>query len=196
MGVFDSLKESVLAKEVNLPICSLPRNTPLDVYYTYYEGKPQSHRLEFRRGQRTKFEMLLPHYAQNILQLCSVLDSQDYREAGGGVVLGFWPRFALRMTGGKIISCRDLFPGPSSEIHTPSRQASIARRYRFAYCRKGEQESVVLISSRHGRQSSTYRKGQRHEFNWLRLSLEEFTNLVEYLRSFVGGKEYYEIPKE
>ncbi len=161
----NSLKESVLGKEINLPICSLPRKPPLDVFYVYYEGKPQSHRLEFRKMTRTKFELFLPRYGEDISQLRFSVEIQECRKAGDETVFGFWPRLALWLTAGKLISCRDLFNGPSSGVHTQFGEARSAYRYRLAYCLKGTQESIILVSSRHGSQSSTYRKEQRTEYN-------------------------------
>jgi hypothetical protein len=100
MGVIDSLKESVLGKEMSLPICSLPQKTPLDIFYTYFDGKPRSHRLEFRKGSRTKFEMFLPRYGEDISQLCSAIEGREYRKTGDETVFGFWPRLALRLADG------------------------------------------------------------------------------------------------
>ncbi len=196
MGFVDSLKESVVGKEMALPICSLPRKTPLDVFYTYYVGKPRSHRLEFRKGTRTKFEIFLPRYGEDISQLCSAIEGQEYRKAGDAAVFGFWPRVALRLTAGKLISCRDISTGPSSEIHTQFGEARSAYRYRLAYCQKGAHESMVLVSSRHSGQSCAYRKGQSTEFNWIKLSLGEFRTLVEHLGSFMESKEFAKVMEQ
>ena len=186
-GFLDSLKESFMGKEVELPICSLPRRKPLNVFYTYYEGIPQSHRLEFRKKKRTKFEMFLPHYGEDISQLCSVMEGHDYRKGNDETVFGFWSHLALRLTAGKPISCRDIYSGPSSELHTQVGEARSGYRYRLAYCQKGAQEAIVIISSRHGSESSTYRKSQSTELNWLKMSLGEFRKLTEYLRSFIDS---------
>ena len=192
-GFMDSLKASVLGKEVNLPICSLPRRKPLNLFYTYYEGKPQSHRLEFRKKKRTKFEMFLPHYGEDISQLCAVMEGLEYRKVGDETVFGFWSRMAIRLTAGRPISCRDIYSGPSSELHTQFGEARSDYRYRLAYCQKGAQESIVIISSRHGSQSSAYRKGQSTEFNWLKMRLGEFRKLTEHLRSFVDSNEFAKV---
>ena len=192
-GFLDTLKKSVLGREINLPICSLSRKTPLDVFYTYYEGKPRSHRLEFRKGARTKFEMFLPHYGEDISQLRSVAEGQKYRNAGVESEFGFWLRLALRLTAGKLISSREFFTGPSSDMRARFGEASSAYRYRLAYCRKGVQEWIILVSSRHGSQSSTFRKEQRTEYNWLKLSLEEFKVVARHLDSFLNGKEFAKV---
>jgi hypothetical protein len=196
MGVIDSLKESVLGKEMSLPICSLPQKTPLDIFYTYFDGKPRSHRLEFRKGSRTKFEMFLPRYGEDISQLCSAIAGREYRKTGDETVFGFWPRLALRLTAGKLISCRDICTGPSSEIHTQFGQARSAYRYRLAYCQKGTQEAMILVSSRHGSQSSAYRKGQSTKFNWIKLSLGEYRTLVEHLQLFTGSNEFAKVKEQ
>jgi len=189
-GFIASLKDSVLGKEENLPIISFPRKKTIDVFYTYYEGKPQSHRLEFRKGKRITFEMFLPRYGKNILELCSAGEDEEYCKAGGETVFGFWSRLALRLFAGKLISCCDISSGPNSEIHTQFGEASSAIRYRFANCRKGAEESIVLVSSRHTSQSSTYRQGQKTNFNWVKMSSGEFRKLVESLRSFIGSPEF------
>lgn len=189
----DSLKESVLGKEISLPICSLSRKAPIDLFYTYYEGKPRSHRLEFRKLKRTKFEMFLPRYGEDISQLRAAVEGQGYRQAGNEDVFGFWLRLALRLTAGKLISRRDIFSGPSSEMHSRFGEARSTCRYRLAYCRKGAQESIILVSTRHGTQSSTYRKEQRTEFNWLKLSLYEFQIVAKHLDSFMNSREFADV---
>ncbi len=192
-GFLDSLKESVLGKEMTLPICSLARKTPLDVFYTYYEGKPQSHRLEFRKGKRTKFEMFLPLYRESIAQLCLTVEDQNYRKAGEETVFGFWPRVILRFSLGTLVSCRDIFDGPSSSLRTSLGEADSRYRYRLAYGRKGVQELIVLVSSRHTSHLGANRKGKRTEFSWIKLSLGEFRQLVEHLQTFLNSKEFTEI---
>ncbi len=192
-GFLDSLKESALGKEMNLPICSLPRKTPLNVFYTYYEGKPRSHRLEFRQGKRTKFEMFLPLYRESIAQLCLTVEDQDYRKAREETVFGFWPRVILRFSLGTLVSCKDILDGPSSSLRTSLGEADSRYRYRLAYGRKGVQESIVLVSSRHSRHFGANRKSKRTEFNWIKLSLGEFRELVEHLKTFLGSKEFSEI---
>jgi hypothetical protein len=189
-GFLASLKESILGKAVNLPICTLSRRKPLHVFYKYYQDKPRSHRLEFRKGKRPTFEMSLPCYGENIEQLCAAAEGQENRKSEGETVFGFWQRVILRFSLGQLISCRDIFDRPSSELHTPFGDAFSHYRYRLAYGRKGVLESIVLVSSRHSRQSGTYRKEQKHDFNWLKLSLGELEQLVAHLRSFTGGKEF------
>ncbi len=192
-GFLGALKESGLGKEVSVPICSFPMRKGIHVFYTYYIGKPRSHRLEFRKGKRTTFEMFLSNYGENISQLCSIIDDQEYRRAGGKASLGFWSRLALRFSVGTFISCRDIFSGPSSGFHSRIGEARLAYRYRFVYCRKGAQESIVLISSRQSSECSPYRKEQDTEVNWLKLRLSEFRELLGNLRLFMGSKEFSEI---
>ncbi len=192
-GFLDSLKESRIGREKNLPICSLSRKTPLDVFYTYFEGKPRSHRLEFRKVARTKFEMFLPRYGEDISQLRSVAEGQMYRNAGVESEFGFWLRLALRLTAGKLISSRDIFTGPVSGMRTRYGEVNTAYRYRLAYCRKGAEEWIVLVSSRRANQSSTFKRERRTDYNWLKLSLEEFKAVVRHLDSFSNGKEFAEV---
>lgn len=189
-GFLDSVKKSVLGKEVSLPICFLSRTKTIHVFYTYYEAKPQSHRLEFRKGKRTRFEIFLPNHGQNIEQLCSAVERREYCRASGKTVFGFWPRLILRLTAGELISSQDISIGPGSEIHTRLGEASSTYRYRLAYCQKGAQKSMVLVSTLYSSQSSKYRKGKSAEFNWLKLSREEFRTLAEHLQSFIGSIEF------
>ncbi|GEM_PF-3305390 len=195
-GFLDSMKASFSGRERNLPICSLSRKAPLDVFYTYYGGKPKSHRLEFRKGTRTKFEMFLPRYGENLSELRSVAKGRMYRNTGVETVFGFWPRLALRLTAGKLISCRDIFTGPGSGMRTRFGEVHSAYRYRLAYCRKGAEEWIILVSSRHSSQTSTFRKGQSTEFKWLKLSLEEFLAVAKHLDTFLNGKEFAEVMKK
>jgi hypothetical protein len=192
-GSLSSLKESLLGKEINKLICLLPRRRAIEVFYTYYESKPRSHRLEFRRGKRVKFWIFLPRYGENLSQFCSVIESIGYQRPGGEKLFAIWARLALRLTAGSLISCQDLFAGPNSEIRTQYADAGSDFRYRLAYCKKGAQDSIILVSSRHGRQSSTFRKGKHLEFNWFRLSLGEARILVEQLRAFISSQEFSEI---
>ena len=174
--------------EVNLPICSLTGKKPVHVFYTYYEGRPGSHRLEFRKGMRTTFEMFLPRYGKDISRLCSLAENQGYGGDGNKNDFGFWPRLALRLTAGKLISCRDIFPGPRSEIHTRFGDADAVYRYRLAHCRKGARESFVFVSSRHGSQSGPYRKGKSLKLNWLHLDPAAFEKLSAHLRVFMKSE--------
>ena len=49
---------------------------------------------------------------------------------------------------------------------------------------------MVLVSTLYSSQSSKYRKGKSAEFNWLKLSREEFRTLAEHLQSFIGSIEF------
>ncbi|MGB5443886.1 MAG: hypothetical protein WBM99_00155 [Psychromonas sp.] len=183
-------KQPILGREINLPICSLPRENSIQLFYTYYEGKPLSHRLEFRRGNRTIFEILLPHYEKSMIALCTVLKGRDNDPAVEQRVFSLWSRLALWVSAGKPIFCAEIAPGPYSDIHLTFAEASSAYRYRLALCRKGIQESVVLVSSRHSCQSGPYRKGQSTKFNYLKLTVDEFNKLTEFLTLFMGSQEF------
>ncbi len=195
-GFLDSLKESVLGKEVTLPICSLRQRNPIDVAYTYYEGKPHSHSLLFLKGKRATFQMFLPHYDEDLMRFGSLIENQEYRKEDGEGVFGFWSRLTILLAAGKLMSSCDILTGPSSEVHTRFGDASSAYRYRLAYCRKGIVESIVLVSTRHGRQSGASRKGQSTEFNWLRLSLEQFRALGGYIGAFTKSKDFAKVQEQ
>lgn len=190
MGLRETLKESLLGKEVSLSVCSLPRKAPLDVLYTYVEGKPRSHRLEFRRTKRTLFEMFLPRFGEDISRLCTVLEGQGYRQTNDEVEVGFWLGSALRLIAGKPMSCHDLFTGPDSTIRAQFGNARATHRYRLARCQSGSQRWIVLISSRHSSQSSALRKSQSTECNWIKLGPGESSQLVTSLRSLVASNAY------
>ena len=54
-----SFKDRLVGEEINLPVGELGEPNPIQVNYTYYEGKPESHRLEFLQKGRLKFEIFL-----------------------------------------------------------------------------------------------------------------------------------------
>jgi len=187
MGFLDLLKESLVGKEVNLPICSLPRRKPIDVLYTYYEGAPRSHSILFRRGKRPVFSLLLPRYGEDLAQICSIAESEAYREPGGDAVFGFWARLMIRIRVGTLVSCRELFGGPGRELKTSFGRIEVETRYRLAYAERGAQESILLVSSRQGRRPG---RGTKIQFNWLKLSVDEFRTLATHLASFMKSREF------
>ncbi len=195
MGFLDSLMESIMGKAVNLPVCSFLRRKPIRVVYRYYERKPGPHCLLFLTGRRARFQIVLPHYGQSILQICSLLQNQEYQKGGGEDVFSFWPRLAIRLAVGSIISCRNILAGPQFELNSSFCDVSRTYDYRFAYCRHGMQETIVLVSSHYSKQRSPYRTSRKIEYNWLKLSLEEFRQLVLHLHEFVRSKEFSEVEK-
>lgn len=189
-GFLHSFKESVLGKEVNILICSLPRRIPLDIYYTYFGGRPRSHRLEFRKGKRTIFEMFLSRYGVDMSQLRLALEGQRCCNAGDPSVFAFWTRLALRLSAGELIFCQDIFAGPSSELKSRLGEASSTYRYRLARCRKGAQDALVLVSTRYSSQSSAFRKEKHLQFNWQKLSTDESRMIANCLHRFMNSAEF------
>ncbi len=84
-----SFKDRLLGEEINLPVGELGEPNPIQVNYTYYEGKPESHRLEFLQKGRLKFEIFLLRYKESISRICvmekDLKDPGDERE----IPLGF-----------------------------------------------------------------------------------------------------------
>ncbi|WP_372882101.1 hypothetical protein [Psychromonas sp.] len=185
-----SLALSALGREVNLPICFLPGEKGIELFYTYYQGKSLSHRFEFRRGNRAIFEILLPHYEKNMIALCTVLQGRGLCPAGEEKVFSLWTRLALWLTAGKPIFCAEIAPGLYANLHLSFAEASSVYCYRLALCRKGAQEAIVLISSKHSRQSGCYRQGQSTKFNYLKLTMDGFNQLIESLTLFMDRQVF------
>ena len=102
----------------------------------------------------------------------------------------------FRIFAGKITWSRDLFMGPSSSLDSPFGQTSSEYLYRLAYLRNGKSESVIIVSSRQGNTSGIYRNDQKTEFNWFKLSLSEFKDLIGNLHSFLMSKAFAEIQEK
>jgi hypothetical protein len=190
-----SFIHSILGKEINLPICTIERKKPIQVYYTYFQGKSSSHRLEFRKGSRTVFEMFLPQYDKEIMQFCSTVKRMNFNETVGEKGSCGVPRLMLWLSIGRIISCRELFSGPNSSFNTSSSQAKSSYLYRLAYGQKGNAFSILMVSSRHSSQSGTFRKESKNQYNWLKLSVTELQTLVNELSSFLSSQSFIAMKK-
>ena len=200
-GFLEALKESLLGREVDLPICSLSQRPHLHVSYFYYADRPQSDRLRFRRGNRTVFEIMLPCGGAQIGQLIAVAQDVQSPYCEDRQVFGFWLRLFLRIGAGRLRASRTLFAGSiiNSAIKLPF--SSIAnvemiRCYRIAVCQRGIRESVVLISTQNSTTKKRYNTDRRSDINWLRLSGDELQELVRQLQVFLGSKEYAGLPKQ
>jgi hypothetical protein len=182
----------MLGEERDLPICSLPGKRTIRVFYTLYEDKPQSHRLEFRKGKRTVFGIFLPRHRQDRSDLVSAVEGR----AGTDATFGFWARLLLRLVGGTLIAGRELFPGPRGELHTSWGDSHYGNRYLLAYCRRGTQEWVVFVRSRHSTQSGSHRSAARSQFNWLKLTRDQFTTFGNHLRAFMKSDAFTQVEKQ
>ena len=89
-----------------------------------------------------------------------------------------------------------MFMGPSSQTDTPFGDFESEYQYRLAHLHKGKTESIIMVSSRQGNLSGVHRKEQKTEFNWIRLTLSEFKDLIGNLHSFLMGKEFGEIQEQ
>jgi hypothetical protein len=188
--IINSLKEAALGRETNIPICTISGKKTITVFYTYYEGNPRSHRLEFCKGSRTVFEIFLPRHDEDIACLSAVLGHQrDFRDPEK-TIFGFWLRWLLFAAGGKLVRGMELFAGPASSHDTSIGRVDTGYRYRVAHLRRGKTESIVIVSSRKGNMSGPYRKAQSTEFNWLKLPLSDFEELVKPLDLFLVGNAY------
>ena len=194
-GFLQALKESFLGHEVDLPICSLPRRTPLQVSYFYYADRPQSDRLLFRKGRRPVFEILLPRGGADIGTLIAVAQDVQSSRRDDGPVFGFWLRLFLRIGVGRLRSSRTLLTDPviSSTLKLPfcaPAHVEITRSYRIAVCQRGMRESAVLISTRNSTTKKRYNTERGSEINWLRLSRDELQDLVRQLQKFLSSQEF------
>ncbi len=196
MNPAKSFKDRLLGEEISLPVGELGEPNPIQVYYTYYVGKPESHRLEFQQKGRVKFEIFLPRYSENISRICGMEKDLKNPEGECEIHLGFIIRLLLLFKAGRPVVCRDLFVGPVSELKLQRAEAASAYLYRLVSCVKGEKESIAFISSRRSRQSATFRKGSSEELNWLILSPKSFTELVQALRIFMDSPVFPNIENQ
>ena len=128
-----------------------------------------------------------------MVALCTVLQGRGLCSAGEEKVFSLWTRLALWLTAGKPIFCAEIATGPYANFHLKFAEASSVYRYRLALCRKGAQESIVLISSKHSSQSASYRKGKSTKFNYLKLTLDGFKQLIESLTLFMGSQQFAKV---
>ena len=191
-----SVRDAVLGKEERVPVCVFRRKRPIYIFYTYYHEKSKSHRLEFRKGKRTLFEIFLPRYGEDIARICSIMDEQLDIKVSEKSVFNFWQRLMFHMFAGKMTWSHDLLIGPSSEMETPFGHAGSEYQYRLAHLRNGKKESIIIVSSRQGNMDGAVRKEQKTEFNWFKMSLSEFKDFIGNLYSFLMSKEFAEIQSQ
>jgi len=120
----ESLKDRFLGEEVNLPVGILSEKEPVEVLYTYYVGKPESHRLEFQKKGRTKFEIFLPQHGKNLSEICAMETSLKEREDEWKSQPGFMIRALLFFKAGSTAGCRELFVGPVNEFRVKGFEAA------------------------------------------------------------------------
>lgn len=190
-GFLDALKESLSEHEVSLPVCAFKRTESFRVFYTYLEGRPLSHKLVFRKGGYPVFEIFLPRYGEDIERLIA---NAEY-EAGPGIesaaVFGFPARLLLRLAAGRVVSGRALLTRTGVKID-PGPELTVDLNYRLAFCRRGTDESAVLVSS------VVRAPGKNHSdstLNWLKLDAAEWKELTRRLQDFLRGKEFGDVPK-
>ena len=199
-GFLQTLKESLLGREVDLPIGSLPRRTALHVSYVYNVDRPHSGRLRFRKGPRPVFEILLPRGGADIGTLIAVAQDVQSPRRDDDPVFGFWLRLFLRISAGRLRSSRILVADPviSSTLKLPfcaPAHVEITRSYRIAVCQRGMRESVVLISTNKSSIRKRYNTERGSEINWLLLSSDEWRELTRQIQIFLGSQEFAGLPK-
>ena len=193
MSITNTLKENILGQEVNIPVCILAKEKPTNVFYTYYKGKDILHRIEFRKGSRTTFELFLPRYGKDIEHICSLSEGDNFKGGEDKKVFSFWGLLLLRLAAGKVISSIDLYPVGSYKAQTSLGSVESNYRYRLAYCRRGVDESIILVSSRLGKHSGLTGGGSGSSFNWIKLTSSEFNFLGSKLKTFLSSKEFVDI---
>ena len=190
-GLINRLQESLLGHEVSLPICSFKRAESFRVFYAYLEGQPLSHSLVFRKGGHKVFEIFLPEYGEDIEQLIANTQYEPRSGIEANSMFGLPVRLLLWFIAGRVIS--------GCTVLTRSRVKlglglgpPVNISYRLALCRRGINESVILLSSidTAGGSNST-----SNESSWLKLSTSELKQLVQHLEVFLHSREFAEVPK-
>ena len=194
-GFINALRESLLGHEVSIPICSFIRTEPLHVFYTYIEDHPLSHSLVFRKGEYLVFEIFLPRYGEDIEQLIAHAPYEAKPGTENNRVFGFWIRLLLRFIAGNVVSGHTLLTRSGVKLGL-GLGPTVKLSYRLAFCRRGTNESVVLLASvdnviplkKSGNPSG-------NQFSWLKLSTSELKELIQYLQAFLHSKEFADVPK-
>ena len=190
-GFINALKESLVGHEVSLPICSFKRTEPFRVFYTYLEDHPLSHSLVFRKGEYPVFEIFLPRYGEDIEQLIANAQCEAKPETVGNKVFGFRVRLLLWFIAGNVVSGCVLLTRSGVKLGLGLGPA-VNLNYRLAFCQRGSNQSVALVSSvdRVGRSNRT-----SNEFSFLKLSASELKELIQHLQAFLHSKEFADVPK-
>jgi hypothetical protein len=190
-GLINKLQESLLGHEVSLPICSFKRAESFRVFYAYLEDQPLSHSLVFRKGGHKVFEIFLPGYGEDIEQLIANTQYEPMSEIEANSMFSLPVRLFLRLIAGKVVSGCTLLTRSRVKLGL-GLGPSVNISYRLALCRRGINESVILLSSidtAGGSNSSS------NESSWLKLSTSELKQLIQHLEVFLLSREFAEVPK-
>ena len=193
-GFINVLKESLLGHEVNLPVCSFKRVEPLHVFYTYFENRPFPHSLVFRKGEYQVFEIFLPRYGKDMEQFIANAQFEANRETEGNNVFGFWVRFMLLLVAGKVVSGRTLLTCREGDLGLGS-GPEVTTRYRLACCRRGTNESAVIVSSVDRTLSAGCSDRTNSDLSFLKLTPSELKDLIQHLQAFLQSKEFGDVRK-
>jgi hypothetical protein len=196
--MFEGLRESLLGREVNLPVADL-RGGRLAVTYTFFEGKPASHRVLFRKGSRPCFEVFLPQRGDDLVRLVEGLRGAIPEEAPDAprptATLPWWQRAWLRLVAGRIDPCLELFPGPSAAGEFTGGAARIDRGYRLGVVKRRDENRVVLIASKTGSHAGMGGRGATFELNWRTLRLDEVRRLIDTLQRFLASDDFHAVER-
>ena len=187
-----SRNKTYLGQENEIIIHTIKRNKPVKVIYNYYENKPRSHCLNFRKGNRYIFTVHLPEPAKNLQALCSIKGKLESNQ-NSKKVFGFWIRIFFSMFVGKLISAKQIYISTAEEVHTSFAQVERRHRYRFANLKRRSQNYIVIVYSKESRQESKYKNGSKFEYNWIKLTKKEFVTLLESLLYFSKSKTFEKI---
>ncbi len=173
-------------QEQRVHVARLMRRRPVDIYFTYMPGKSMSHGLEFCRGKRPLFDLLLPNPARQLEQLSAELTPACQAPPAADTHAPRWVRLVFRLVFGALVYWSELAPGPASSLHFPGVAATSERRYWLAAAGRPSKRSIVLVSMRQAGSQSAHRSGGSYDVNWMCLSAHEAEQLRDGLRQLLA----------
>ena len=192
--MFESLSD--LDKKQEISLCTLNEGcrSPIDVRYVFYPGNQRSHRISFKKRNRTLFELFVGNkrgwmnefsqIGRDILGYYQIpMSEKDVR-----VRPGFMLSILLLILGKRMIYFSECF----SEYDIETTSSSLNRKYFLALCSGWTSPTIVLLQNKVSKGSSTYRKSQSFDYNWMRISKDDFEKLVKSVNDLLKTDEFHE----
>jgi hypothetical protein len=195
--MFESLSDLDNKQEISICRLNEGSRSPIDVRYVFYPGNQRSHRISFKKRNRTLFELFVGNegdwmnefsqIGHDILNLYQIPMSEKNLRAKPGFCLSV----LLFILGKRVVHFSECFSERFSEHDFGmTAAASLRRKYFLALCSGWTGQIVLLLQDQVSKGASTYRKSQSFSYNWVKISKGDFQKLIKSVDDFSADQKF------